>query len=210
MNSDLQDSADTEQLLAAAAAGDASSLRALFELHRAPLRRMVALRLDDRLRQRIDESDVLQDTFCEIQQRLTDFVTRRPMSFTVWLRKTARQHIMRLYRTHIRAGKRSLARERTIDESSQLLAQAFSQRPATPSELLVKFEFQTQVQAAIARLPRLAREILVMRHLEGLSHRDIGALLGITEANARQRYGRALVRLRSELSQAGVQDDSQT
>lgn len=203
------DSAETQRLLASAVAGDPSSLTELLNRHRAPLRQMISLRLDARLRQRVDESDVIQETFFEVQRRLADFWARRPMPFGLWLKQTARQHLLRLYRQHARAGRRSVLREQPLgDDSSQLLAEVFARRQVTPSELAARVEFQARIRAAIMRLPRLDHEILIMRHLEGLSHRDIGQLLNISEANARQRYGRALVKLRVELDRAGLGDSA--
>jgi RNA polymerase sigma-70 factor (ECF subfamily) len=54
---------DSEELLRRAAAGDQAALAALWERHRARLRLMVRLRLDRRLRGRIDPSDVLQEAY---------------------------------------------------------------------------------------------------------------------------------------------------
>ena len=57
-----EDHAESEVWLARAAAGDKSARTKLLELHRARLRRMVAVRLDRRLLQRIDPSDIIQET----------------------------------------------------------------------------------------------------------------------------------------------------
>ena len=42
---------------------------------------MVELRLDDKLRQRMDASDVVQDAQLEAYRRLEEYLERRPMSF---------------------------------------------------------------------------------------------------------------------------------
>ena len=50
--------------------------------------------------------------------------------------------------------------------------------------------------AALARLRPRDREVLVLRHLEQLSIRDIAAVLGISEGAVKTRHLRALQRLR--------------
>jgi len=55
------------------------------------------------------------------------------------------------------------------------------------------------VQAALAQLAEHDREVLVLRHLEQLSTREIAAVLGITEGAVYTRHLRALERLRTLL-----------
>ena len=48
------------------------------------------------------------------------------------------------------------------------------------------------------------REILLMRHMEGLNYAEIACLLSIEAGAARKRYGRALLRLRKVLKDHGL------
>src|SRR5438477_511720 len=98
---------DTEQLLARVARGDDSARGLLLQRHRARLRRMIALRLDPRLRARVDPSDVLQESLAEADQKLSDYARRRPLPFYPWLRQLAWECMTRLHRRHIQAGRRS-------------------------------------------------------------------------------------------------------
>lgn len=52
-----------------------------------------------------------------------------------------------------------------------------------------------QVGAALAQLPQRAREVLVLARIEGLSHAEIGARLGIAPKTVENHLGRALARL---------------
>jgi RNA polymerase sigma-70 factor (ECF subfamily) len=60
-----------------------------------------------------------------------------------------------------------------------------------------------RVQAALDRLAKRDREILVMRHLEEMSAAEIAAILGISEGAVRVRLLRALTRLRGLLDDEG-------
>src|SRR5262249_45629528 len=85
------DSDETPGLREEARAGDRRAFDRLLAGHRAELRQFVELRMDPRMRGRVDASDVVQETQLEVYRRLEDFLDRRPMPFHVWLRKTAHQ-----------------------------------------------------------------------------------------------------------------------
>jgi RNA polymerase sigma-70 factor (ECF subfamily) len=72
---------DPSDLLRRAGDGDTSALGQLLDSHRARLRRMVKLRLDTRLRGRIDTSDVLQEAYLEAAQRLAEYLRDPKMPF---------------------------------------------------------------------------------------------------------------------------------
>ena len=55
----------TDELLAHARGGDPDAVNRLLERHRNSVKRMVQLRLDQRIQQRVDVSDVVQDVFME-------------------------------------------------------------------------------------------------------------------------------------------------
>jgi RNA polymerase sigma-70 factor (ECF subfamily) len=77
-----EDSNETEGLLERAAAGDSKSWSVLLDRHRHRLRRMVALRLDQRLQGRLDPSDVLQEVYLEAQHSLAKYFQERSLPYT--------------------------------------------------------------------------------------------------------------------------------
>jgi RNA polymerase sigma-70 factor (ECF subfamily) len=64
--------ADSVDLIERARAGDQEALGALLARHRDRLRRMVEVRLDTRLQARVDASDVLQEAYVEVVERLQE------------------------------------------------------------------------------------------------------------------------------------------
>ena len=60
----------TIALLAQKQAGDDDAWNQLLDRHRKSLHRMIQLRLDRRIRQRVDVSDVLQDVLIEANRRI--------------------------------------------------------------------------------------------------------------------------------------------
>jgi RNA polymerase sigma factor (sigma-70 family) len=60
------------------------------------------------------------------------------------------------------------------------------------------------LDAALARLATADRDAVLLKFIQGKSHRDVGASLGISEEAARKRVSRALDRLRQLLVRPGV------
>src|SRR5579871_6058485 len=95
------DSSETRKILEEAAQGDSSALSALLTQHRERLRRMVALRMDQRLQGRIDASDVIQEVYLEAWTRLAEYLRAPSMPFFLWLRLLTAQKLVTLHRKHL-------------------------------------------------------------------------------------------------------------
>jgi len=195
---------DTEELLRRTGAGDRGARGALLERHRARLWRMIALRLDPRLAARVDPSDVVQDVLAEADRRLDRYVRKRPLPFYPWLRQLAVDRLADQHRRHLRAGRRSVAREEQEpwslpDASAAELMDRLLAPGDSPSAAVRKDEVRDRVRAALEAMAEQEREVLILRYLEQLSAREVGAVLGITEAAAKKRALRALLRLRELL-----------
>jgi RNA polymerase sigma-70 factor (ECF subfamily) len=204
------DSAQTQRLLEQAAAGDRDARDRLLERHRPYLCRLVELRLDPRLRARVDPSDVVQEAHMEANRRLADYLKKRPLPFRLWLRQLAYDRLLMLHRRHVRAARRTVQRDEALPEQSSLqLAGAFLAGGSTPSQRLVQREFAERVRAAVAQLAEADREVLVLRKLEGLSNQETAQVLGIDPATASRRFGRAVLRLREILLQSGLMESDE-
>jgi RNA polymerase sigma-70 factor (ECF subfamily) len=195
---------DTEQLVERAAHGDAAARQQLLTRHRPRLRRMVAVRLDRRLAARVDPSDVVQETLAEAARNLSDYLRRRPLPFYPWLRQLAAQRLGEVHRHHLGARKRTVTREEpgdwTLpDASAAALAERFVASGTSPSGHLLRAEQAERVRTALTGLAPTVCEVLVLRHLEGLSIAEVATALGITVEAAKKRHVRALEQLRDRL-----------
>ncbi len=191
---------DTEQLLERARGGDPGAREQLLARHRRRLQRMVGLHMDRRLAARLDPSDVVQEALADAAGKLSDYLRRCPLPFYPWLRQLAWERLVQLHRRHVRAGKRSVTREEAgvldlPEDSAVELAGRLAATGANPSNHLLREELRERVRQALSRLAPPDREVLVLRHLEQLSTREVAAVLGLTEAAAKSRHIRALERL---------------
>jgi len=201
---DLQSDSD---LLSRAGDGDPAARDELLKRHRARLRQLVSLRLDRRLAARVDPSDVVQETLAEAARKLATYMRQRPVPFYPWLRQLALERMTRLYREHVRTGKRTVLREAgplasLPDDSALDLIDRLRRSGSSVGSRLRHEELRSRLHAALARLSSADREILLLRHVEQLDTVEAAAVLGIGESAAKMRHLRAVDRLRSILSES--------
>ncbi|MHC4974748.1 MAG: sigma-70 family RNA polymerase sigma factor [Planctomycetota bacterium] len=200
----MTDSDETLGLIERLRRGDRGALDPLFARHVPYLRRLVAVRLDPRLRRRLGVSDVVQQAQVDALQRIDQYLADSDqLPFRWWLRRAAHERLHRLERDHLKTARRDVRREVPLPDRSSLL---LAGQLATPSELASKRELAAGVRRALARLDGPDREVLLMRAFEHLPYDEIGYVLGIAPAAARQRHGRALLRLERLLREDGFQE----
>lgn len=201
------DSTQTARMLTDARSGDRAAFNRLFARHRPHLRKVIAMRLDPQLRARVDASDVVQETQAAAFDRLEDYLARQPMPFRLWLRKTAHERLIALRRRHLEAARRAVGREISLPDGSALkLAENLVASGTSPSQRLARKEIAQQVRAAVAQLPDMEREILIMRNFEELTNQEVACVLDVDPAVVSRRLGRSVMRLRDILLENGFSE----
>jgi RNA polymerase sigma-70 factor (ECF subfamily) len=195
----------TEELLALAREGYGSAINQLIERHRSALHHLVRMRLDKRIQQRIDVSDVVQEVLVEVNRRLPDYLENPAMPFHLWMRHIARDRIIDAHRRHRQSARRSVDREQPVvvpgdmNHSSAILAHEIVDLGKSPSAQIMEEELVRLVEAAIVELDEADAEIIIMRHYEQLANQEVAQALGLSEAAASMRYLRAVRRLRERV-----------
>src|SRR4051812_6785915 len=92
---------ETSSIVERLRGGDRSALGRLFELYRDRLHRMVDLRMDSRLRARLDASDVLQEAYMEIAADLDSFLADGRLTPLLWMRLHVGRRLITLHRQHL-------------------------------------------------------------------------------------------------------------
>jgi RNA polymerase sigma-70 factor (ECF subfamily) len=125
--------------------------------------------------------DITQIVFTKLMKAIHKY-ERRDVPFAAWIIRVARNVAL----DHIRASRQiPLAEVRTSDEGSEQ----------------VGFERALSLREALARLPDDQREVLVLRHVAGLSPGEIADRLGKTEASIHGLHHRGRSALRATLSE---------
>ena len=200
---------EDDKLLRLAAAGDGESWQALMGRSRDRLRRVVAFRLDPRLRGRVDPSDVLQEAYLEAWRDLGSYLERPEIPFFLWLRGIAGNKLRELHRHHLGTQRRDPRREvsihggATAQTTTTALAAQLLGDLTRASEEAVRHELKLRLGQAIDAMDPLDREVLALRYFEQLSPAETARVLGIKEKAAGVRYLRAVRRLKEILQSLG-------
>ncbi len=194
---------ETVELIQQAQAGDEQALAQLFDSYRPRLLRMIQLRMDPSLKARIDEEDVLQDTFIELSRKIRKYSSIGKLPFFLWLRMTAGETLVDLYRKHVGVEMRSAKREigifhRVPNASTFFLASKLAGRFTSVDRNMIQEEVHQKLHNALNQLETEDREILAMRHYEGLTSDEIAMAMGgeLTGSGVLKRLTGSLRRLR--------------
>jgi RNA polymerase sigma-70 factor (ECF subfamily) len=196
---------EDDDLLRRIESGDDKALTELFSRHRERLRRMIRLRLDRRLRGRLDSSDVLQEAYLAIAQRAGEYLAQPTVPPYLWLRFLTGQKLLELHRHHLGVRMRDAAVELSLrhrvtpQATSVSLAEMLLGRLTSPTRAARRAEMQLRLQEVLNTMEPLDREVLALRHFEELSNGEVAQVLGLTKTAASNRYIRALGRLKELL-----------
>jgi RNA polymerase sigma-70 factor (ECF subfamily) len=173
------------ELMMAYQHGDGAAFEALYGQLVSPLGGYLRALCRDAAR----AEDLLQETFLQVHRSRHTYLPSRPVK--PWVYAIARNVFLMSRRA---TGRRS-RHEMIADE-------ALPDVPVPPEvESLADRE---AVRRALARVPEDRREALLLHHVSGLSFREIGAVLGVSEAAAKLRAHRGVVLLRELLGAPGV------
>lgn len=196
MADNLSDSSSVLQLVRQAVAGNDEAFSQLFGKYRRHLHRFLDLRMDQRLRRRVDPSDILQETQIVAHRRLAEYLDHRRVPIRIWLRRLAHEQWLNERKKHVDAARRSVDREIHLpSRSSRLLSKSLIDGGLSPSEMLSRREQEQTMAIAINCLKEIDREVLLMRTLERLNFLEIAHMLDLSHDAVRKRYGRALIAL---------------
>ena len=174
------------------------------ERFRAYLLLLARLQLGDRLRGKLDPSDVVQQTLLEAHRKRDQFRGQTGAQMAAWLRQLLACNLADSIRTPTRA-KRDVARERSLEaalaESSARIETWLVAEQSSPSQQAEAHEQAVRLADALATLPQAQREALELRHCQGWSLADISRHLGRTPAAVAGLLKRGLRQLRQQLQE---------
>jgi len=193
--------------------GDSSALVALFELNRSRLKRMVSIRLDRRLSGRVDENDVLQESYLTLSRKIDSYDPK--LTPYIWMRLTVLERLIDLHRKHIKAEKRDARREVSLsqkvnDDSSAEIAGTLADSFSSVGGRVARAEVSELIKLTLESMEEKDREVIILRIFESMSNAEAAQVLGLSPNGASSRFSRAMERLQKEVMQAQKQlgDDS--
>lgn len=187
-----------ESLVLRASGGDIDAISELVRRYEPRLRTALHGKLRPELRRRLDTDDVLQSTLTLVLRDLPAVEYRGEAKFRNWLLTVAERRLQEAVRYH-GAARRDVKRE----DAPRATAPEAPER-SSPSEQAARVEEQDRLASRIGHLSPGPRRVIEMRAFEGLSFPEIAERLDLPSADAaRQRYLRALTKVRASLDDGG-------
>lgn len=191
-----------QELLRQARAGSAEALGALLQVFRPYLLAIANQELDSELQAKGGASDLVQETFLEVQRGIGDFRGSSERELLAWLRQILLHNLANFSRQYQVVAKRQIAHELSLDQSSHRdLRDALAADGSAPGDRVVLGEQLHRLEQAVSQLPSPYREVVLWRNLERLSFDQIGQRLGRTDKAAQKLWARAIRALKKLLDQ---------
>lgn len=133
-----------------------------------------------------DAEDVAQESFLRAWQGLVRF--RGEAGFGTWLYRIVTNVALNRVKQKNSAARRRLPHDGTGD---------IPHDPPWPD--LSRIDVRTHVERALHELPTLQRAVVILRHINGLSTKQVSGILGCSEGTVKTHLHRGLVKLRKLL-----------
>jgi RNA polymerase sigma-70 factor (ECF subfamily) len=194
-------------LLSRARAGDDDALGQMLERYRPYLMLLARVQIGRHLQGKADCADVVQETFLEAARHFANFRGETEPELTAWLRQILATSLARLVRHYLGTQARDVRLERALandlDQSSRDIGQSLVAVQSTPSQRASRGEETVLLAEALQLLSADYREVIVLRHMEGLTFPQIAERMGRSVDSVEKLWVRGLTRLRQTMG-AGV------
>ena len=191
---------DPEQQIRQAREVGEEALGPLLDLYRNYLRLLARVQIGRRLQGKLDASDLVQETFLEAHRNFPRFQGTGEPQFVAWLRQILAAKVANLLRHYLGTQGRDVRLERELaadlDNSSRMLGHELVASISSPSQQADRREQGVLLADALEKLPPDYRDVLVLRHLEGLSFPEVAQRMERSVDSVQKLWLRGLARLR--------------
>jgi RNA polymerase sigma-70 factor (ECF subfamily) len=199
----LDDRRDCETLLVLARTDDDGALGRLLERYRSCLTLQARVQIGRRLQGKADPADIVQETFLEAARHFAKFRGESEPELTDWLKQILTTCLAHLVRRYLGTQARDVRLERMLederDHSSPTIDQLLVADQSSPSQAASRREQAVLLADALDRLAPDYREVIILRHLEGLTFPEVATRMNRSLDSVEKLWVRALSRLRQAL-----------
>ena len=163
--------------------GDAAAFEELYRLHAGRLFNLLS-RMAGTAE---DAEDLLQDVFLIAHRKLAGF--RGESSLGTWLYRLAMNHSLDFLR----------GRQAKMGRVTDSLDDDDAAEPVAARSVVGSSVSRMDLERAIARLPAGCRAAFLLHDVEGLEHREVAEVLGVSEGTSKSQVHKARMKLRAML-----------
>jgi RNA polymerase sigma-70 factor (ECF subfamily) len=171
---------------------------------RSYLKFLARVQLDPRLRAKLDDSDLVQQTLLQAHRAIGQFRGSTAEELAGWLRQILARNLTHALRDFGR-GRRDIGRERSLEAelegSSMRLERWLASDQSSPSQRAERNERMLRVADAVESLSETQRDAVVLHYWQGQSLAEIAEQLDRTPAAIAGLLHRALKKLRDVLKE---------
>jgi RNA polymerase sigma-70 factor (ECF subfamily) len=175
------------------------ALSELMNAYQNYLRVLAQVWVPERIQNRFDPSDLVQETLLKASRGFNDFQGVTEAELTSWLRRILSRALIDVVRKHDLAS-REISLEQ-FDGSGERFLDLIVESGTSPSQAASRRELGVLLADALARLSERQRQLIILRSLKELDWTEVAANTGTTISSARAMWLRALSRLRLELGE---------
>jgi RNA polymerase sigma-70 factor, ECF subfamily len=199
----LDDSAQLERDVIQARGGDEAALGRLLERFRSYLTVLARVQIGRRLQGKADCADVVQETFLEAARHFPGFRGSGEPELAAWLRQILVGRLALLVRRYLGTQARDVRLERDleqdVDQSSRAIDLNLVASQSSPSQRASRREQAVLLAEALEKLPEDYREVIMLRHLEGLTFPQVAERMLRSLDSVEKLWLRAVTRLRQSM-----------
>ena len=197
---------DPQVLLEQARKGNDVALGQLLESYSRYLTLLARVQIGRRLQGKVDAGDVVQEVFLEAHRQFQQFRGTSEGEFIAWLRRILAGQLALVLRKYLGTKGRDVRLERDLavqlDQSSQVLDGGLVASHSTPSQHVARREQAVILADALGQLPEDYREVIILRHLEGIPFADVAARMGRSVNSVQKLWVRSLAKLKEAMEGA--------
>jgi len=197
---------EAEQLMQQIRQGNAGVLGTLLERYRRYLTLLARVEIGRHLRSKLDASDVVQETFLEAHRHFVGFAGGNEAQLVRWLRTILATTLANQVRRYLGTQGRDVRLEQqladSLDQSSMGLEGILAAPISSPSQQADRREQALILSDALGELSEDYREVIVLRHLEGLTFPQVSERMGRSLDSVQKLWLRALAKLRQVMGGA--------
>jgi RNA polymerase sigma-70 factor, ECF subfamily len=180
-----------EELVTLARAGDRRAFEELVERHKKKAYYIAA----DFARDREEAKDLSQDAFLKAFTNLKNFDGRS--TFYTWFYRI----LINVCLDYKRSKQRKSTEEFNETVESRMDASQPTGHPTAPDEQVIAGEFSHKIGIALEALPAKQRTAFILKNHQGLSIKEIAAMMDTAEGTVKVHLHRAVMRLRQSLAE---------
>lgn len=183
-------SAQDSELMLAYIGGNTEAFESLYSRHKRPLYQFIMNSCGNEAL----AHELYQDVWLRVINSCASYTSDAP--FNAWLYRIARNRLIDHYRQKVPPETEFMY----MDEEHSPIATLVSQ-PLSPEEIASLTQRADVLTAALQKLPPAQREVMLLRHIAGMSVKEVAELLNEGAETVKSRLRYAVTKIRSQLQE---------